>query len=487
LKHNIITIAHSCGVSNYKNGKFHYLIEGGKPFCFEWTPDFSVLVISWENDSFSSYSVYGNNILESPSDYVSDFLKVKNMQFGSDGFELFILSFQGNFYSIPFAKFAITTFLSPENVRNPLLLSEDRLFIYIGSNDDWSVETSSSWQTIPIPSLYLSDNWPINIVASNSSGSKFAVSGKKGFLIFNSRLSKWRLFGSHNYEQSFAVTAMAWIKDYIVVGCIVNSEKYALRVFDDKMILVGHKDILSRVCHMYSIDDHLTTYTEDGKVNHYLTVIGEDVTFQNIFVSDLGFDNPKHLQYVQPLLYPSGHNGEGPEFIVLYEGELFIYIRVNESDLSWKKIILDRDVEFCYVASDLMPSQNSVWSFSKRRVKIYLNTEINSDFNACQDEQFHLDFHFTPLGVLTSKGLVIGIDQHFASRGDEVLFKSNVQRSLVFQNIAGFLLSKKMEKEALTFVSKYQMVNDVVLLSLPTLVTQWKFCCNRPLNERRVS
>lgn len=49
--------------------------------------------------------------------------------------------------------------------------------------------------------IYLVDNWPIKFAAMSRDGNHIAVTGRRGFILYNNVTGRWKMFGDRNQEQ----------------------------------------------------------------------------------------------------------------------------------------------------------------------------------------------------------------------------------------------------------------------------------------------
>lgn len=71
---------------------------------------------------------------------------------------------------------------------------------------------------IPLPSAYLSANWPVLHAAISPNGLDIAVAGRRGLALYSRSSDRWRLFGDVSQERRIRCQAMSWL-DGIIVAC----------------------------------------------------------------------------------------------------------------------------------------------------------------------------------------------------------------------------------------------------------------------------
>ncbi|XP_048201934.1 guanine nucleotide exchange factor subunit RIC1 isoform X4 [Perognathus longimembris pacificus] len=187
-----------------------------------WSPDNSVVIVTWEYGGLSLWSVFGAQLictLGGDFAYRSDGtkkdpLKINSMSWGAEGYHLWVIS---GFTSQPTDIEADIRSIG----KQPSIL----LFQFIKS-----VLTVNPCM---ISSTYLESNWPIRFSAIDKLGQNIAVVGKFGFAHYSLLTKKWKLFGNITQEQNMIVTGgLAWWNDFMVLACYnINDHQEELRVY----------------------------------------------------------------------------------------------------------------------------------------------------------------------------------------------------------------------------------------------------------------
>ncbi|XP_035379345.1 guanine nucleotide exchange factor subunit RIC1 isoform X1 [Electrophorus electricus] len=242
-----------------------------------WSPDYSVVMVTWECGGLSLWSVFGAHLICTLGEdfaYRSDGtkkepLKVCSMSWGAEGYQLWVISGsqagriegeeglprlrQAAILQFQFIKSALTANPCTSNQEQVLLHGEDRLLLTCGDpaqghsltdqhlpSDTKPLDRPSQpgpshtplsqglstllghkhWHVVQIQSTYLESNWPVRFAAIDSSGQFLAVAGRRGFAHYSLHTRKWKLFGNITQEQSMTVTGgLAWWNDFVVVAC----------------------------------------------------------------------------------------------------------------------------------------------------------------------------------------------------------------------------------------------------------------------------
>ncbi|XP_023687655.1 guanine nucleotide exchange factor subunit RIC1 isoform X1 [Paramormyrops kingsleyae] len=237
-----------------------------------WSPDYSVVMVTWECGGLSLWSVFGAHLICTLGEdfaYRSDGtkkdpIKISSMSWGAEGYHLWAIassegrcqgeggssSKQAVILQFQFIKSALTVNPCTSNQEQVLLVGEDRLYLACGdptqahSSPDQhllrdhsplhSLPPSSSsasqglstllghkhWHVVQTQSTYLECNWPIRFAAIDTPGQCVAVAGRRGFAHYTMFTRKWKLFGNITQEQNMTVTGgLAWWNDFIVLAC----------------------------------------------------------------------------------------------------------------------------------------------------------------------------------------------------------------------------------------------------------------------------
>ncbi|XP_066502734.1 guanine nucleotide exchange factor subunit RIC1 isoform X2 [Hoplias malabaricus] len=247
-----------------------------------WSPDCSVVMVTWECGGLSLWSVFGAHLICTLGEDFAcrsdgtkkDPLKISSMSWGAEGYHLWVIGsssseaeadesqqlHQASILQFHFIKSALTVNPCTSNQEQVLLHGEDRLFLSCGDpaqvhSPSESVRDGSPlhrphtanpssqglstllghkhWHVVQIHSTYLESNWPIRFAAIDSAGQCLAVAGRRGFAHYSLFTRKWKLFGNITQEQSMTVTGgIAWWKDFVVVACYnIIDQQEELRLY----------------------------------------------------------------------------------------------------------------------------------------------------------------------------------------------------------------------------------------------------------------
>uniref|UniRef100_A0A667IAD5 Guanine nucleotide exchange factor subunit RIC1 n=1 Tax=Lynx canadensis TaxID=61383 RepID=A0A667IAD5_LYNCA len=270
-----------------------------------WSPDNSVVIVTWENGGLSLWSVFGAQLictLGGDFAYRSDGtkkdpLKINSMSWGAEGYHLWVISGFGaqsteiesdsksivkqpGILLFQFIKSVLTVNPCMSNQEQVLLQGEDRLYLNCGEASQTQHARGSSahpehkaaaakspfadsgvesqglstllghrhWHVVQISNTYLESNWPIRFSAIDKLGQNIAVVGKFGFAHYSLLTKKWKLFG--NITQLRVYLRTSNLDNAFAHITKAQAETLLLSVFRD-MVIVFRADC--SIC-LYSIE-----------------------------------------------------------------------------------------------------------------------------------------------------------------------------------------------------------------------------------------
>ncbi|KAK6099652.1 WD40 repeat protein [Batrachochytrium dendrobatidis] len=468
--------------------------------ALSWTQDGYALAVAWIYGGMSVWSVYGSLLMSTISEdtfvhsadgIVSNtneifFTGTQDLFWSESGHDLFILpssTFEkesvSDIYVLQFAKASILTCDSWSNSRHICLLLDDRLLMYEGLHSDTNVTSLDpmGWETIQIPNVYISDNWPIRYVSLNSSGKFIAIAGKRGLAHYNTFSGKWKLFGNEHQEQGFTVQGgILWFRSMLIVACQdVISYSSEIRVFsrttklDNSMILHIEK-LQHPVLTMNNTDSHLLLYCADHVVRYFsIHILPGDQRVQlqpqqafsmQDIISGWGDIVQAVARFPPPGVISIETMTNNP-FVILRNGALHM---ISKRGDSWEAIKIASHTEHFWISAhedEVEEFSNTMWAFSGRTVKILTNIIIDpiaGTDHSFLDTALDISVDFYPLTVLIQKGLLVGIEKQLSlnSTLDVSQFSTDTKSYLFLHFIIRHLLMLGLEQKAITFCSNYQ-------------------------------
>ncbi|PKC14198.1 RIC1-domain-containing protein [Rhizophagus irregularis] len=478
----------------------------GPVTALAWTSDGHAIAVGWKNEGLAVWSVYGRLLMTTVKDdwpiskptAQDSFLHGVNDLFWSSGnCELFILHTawtekEVQLYTLPFAKSAVTTIHSPDNAKRGFLQMDDRLLLYRGGDqEDLSAINPDTivWQHIPIPIMYISDNWPIKYASISSDGRYIAIAGRRGLAHHNVSSGRWKLFGNQQQEQEFAVRGgLLWYKQTLVAACEnVRTHTYEIRMYSretnlDNIHIIQNIAIPSTILYLSIMDNALLVYCGDNMMYHYLIVTsssdGRDSVLLELCqqISFVGVIHaPARVRSIS-WFQPRSHRPFTPEtiqsasIIFLIDGKLVLLHpkKSDEGEVQYDLHILADKIEFYWMSTRGIGSlKNSLWACDGQGVKIWMNIWSNEE--SARDRQndvllsatkecLRISLEFYPLSVLLDKGIIVGVQQQTSIRQslEFPVFKLMTNTHLFLQHILRYMLTKELEEESVAFATSYQ-------------------------------
>ena len=179
--------------------------EAGALQCLTFSPDGYCLFAGYEH-GWVMWSVYGKLTASTFSqdraaskDNDESWLQgIKNALWTGGGCELILLGIDDDrLWSIDLARSAATTCFTPANLLRGSILCSNTLRIYKGHEVPNPMDLSSDlslWQTVQIPTSYLTSQWPIRAGVISADGKYIAVAGRRGLAHYSTVSGRWRVF-----------------------------------------------------------------------------------------------------------------------------------------------------------------------------------------------------------------------------------------------------------------------------------------------------
>ncbi|CAG8522977.1 22493_t:CDS:10 [Cetraspora pellucida] len=488
----------------------------GSVTSLAWTSDGYAIAVGWQNEGMAVWSVYGRLLMTTVRDDLPQsisackdaFLHGINDLFWSSGnCELFLLhnsksEDDDQLYTLPFAKSAVTTIHSPDNTKRGFLQMDDRLLLYRGGDqEDLSAINPDTivWQHIPVPIMYISENWPIKYASISGDGRYIAVAGRRGLAHYNVNSGRWKLFGNQQQEQEFAVRGgLLWFKQFLVAACEnVRTHTYEIRMYSretnlDNIHMIQLIKIPSNILYLSIVDNALLVYCGDNMMYHYLMTIlsphdnggiksisvelCQQISFVGVIhaparVSSISWFQPKlHRPFTPDTIQTAS-------IIFLIDGKLVLLHpkKSDEGEVQYDLHILADKIESYWMSTRGIGSlKNSLWACDSQGVKIWMNIWSNEEtakdwqsdvLLSATKESLRIKLEFYPLcepniknTVLLDKGIIVGVQQQTSFRQslEFTIFKLMTNTHLFLQHILRYMLTKDLEEESVAFATSYQ-------------------------------
>uniref|UniRef100_A0A8C9T6T1 Protein RIC1 homolog n=1 Tax=Scleropages formosus TaxID=113540 RepID=A0A8C9T6T1_SCLFO len=229
----------------------------GEVQLLQWSPDCSVVVVSWKHGGLSLWSVFGAHLVCTLTEDFMSYTDPPNRDnffhvqaWGAEGYHLWALTTvkmaQGSCVQpqqTGILQFQFLRSTSANTQEQVLLLGEDRVYVACGDPtpahrpvDLQQLQRGGDLLGAPAPPPTATSHgsdallghrhwhvvqvWNSTFTAIDPSGHLVAVAGRHGFAHYSLVSRKWKLFGNVAQELTMVVTGgLAWWNDYIIVAC----------------------------------------------------------------------------------------------------------------------------------------------------------------------------------------------------------------------------------------------------------------------------
>ncbi|CAI2176090.1 16264_t:CDS:10 [Funneliformis geosporum] len=366
---------------------------------------------------------------------------------------------------------------------------DDRLLLYRGGDqEDLSAINPDTivWQHIPIPIMYISDNWPIKYASISSDGRYIAIAGRRGLAHYNVSSGRWKLFGNQQQEQEFTVRGgLLWFMQILVAACEnVRTRTFEIRMYSretnlDNIHMVQSIVIPSTILYLSIMDNALLVYCGDNMMYHYLVATDEGGLVLLELCQQISFVGVIHaparvrsISWFQPKLHRpfTPETIQSASIIFLIDGKLVLLHpkKSDEGEVQYDLHILADKIEFYWMSTRGIGSlKNSLWACDGQGVKIWMNIWSNEEsardwqndvLLSATKECLRISLEFYPLSVLLDKGIIVGVQQQTSIRQslEFPVFKLMTNTHLFLQHILRYMLTKELEEESVAFATSYQ-------------------------------
>ncbi|CAM6095693.1 unnamed protein product [Calypogeia fissa] len=242
--------------------------DTGPVNCISWTPDNSTFAVGWQHRGLAVWSVSGCRLMctirqgslsnvFSPSFSMFSGTELSRSEpmvggvaalaWGEQGYQLFAVEHRNTarLIEFPFAKSCISQNVVGVSHVWQLLHGQDRVLLVQSDEED-----QLKIQHLIIPQSYISMNWPVMHVAANSDGTYLAIAGRRGLILYDMQLKKWRVFGDVTQERQVQCVALLWLGKIVVV-C---NYKEATKSYELNLYPRYHLDETSLLCRRPLLD-----------------------------------------------------------------------------------------------------------------------------------------------------------------------------------------------------------------------------------------
>ena len=490
----------------------------GKVRFLSYSPDGYCLVVGYER-GWAMWSVYGklgaNSFTHDPSLPRSrDEVWLHGIRDGfwvGGGCELALVSTTADtrIFILDLARNSLAGCYSSANICRGLAHTSASIMVYAGHDvaDLTSLRSDASlWQTIQIPSPYLSAQWPIKAAVISPDGKYVAVAGRRGLAHYSIGSGRWKTFDDVAAEQEFAVRGgMCWHQHWLI-ACVEASDRFQVRVYSrDKALSPSHvqctEDVAAPVIFVaVSGADSLLVYTHDNVLRHWI-IVPTAHSLRLIQVGQIGFHGiiraPPRVRSISWVL-PEGQIEHGDpsqdvataSVLFLVDGKLvLLQPSMNElGELKYDMRVIAQSVEFYFLLRDQPASapetpgdadprpstgpspdahcppslRDSLWYFDGAALHVWSDVHdvmarARAELGRELPPTVRIPLDFYPLTPLVAKGVVAGVDLDLVQRCDVgfSFFRLAARTQLFLPHLLQHLLAEYNSPAALHLCSAY--------------------------------
>eukprot|EP01103_Thecamoeba_quadrilineata_P010172 TRINITY_DN2119_c0_g1_i1.p1 TRINITY_DN2119_c0_g1~~TRINITY_DN2119_c0_g1_i1.p1 ORF type:complete len:690 (+),score=78.40 TRINITY_DN2119_c0_g1_i1:37-2106(+) len=405
----------------------------------QWTHDGCALAVGWKKRGLSVWSIYGCRLMctipqlegsvprSSSSSYHEPLRDgVSTIAWGPEGYHCLVADTvtQGQFLQFSFLR----SCPNMNCTERMLLQGEDRILFLCKQKRDPS---DLSWDHHQIPQTYLADNWPMKLVSPSKDGTHWAVSGRRGFTIYNSISNRWKLFGDRYQEQAISCCALCWYgENVIVANHSQDPEKYEIliypRTYLSNTVLLHRSDIPRQPVFLDCNDRYLIILTADSFFYQYLITVsfqridpnkGEEITsikltlVHQISMASITSHITSFLLLPQEAPLPSRlsssnlknlYSVESSKCLLLHSSGVLSLANLDDQGL---QITMASSVEQFWFGANTFSQKdlgNTLWAYGEIGVQVWFPFLDSEDMQAMRlmsrDKSLEFDLEVYPIG-----------------------------------------------------------------------------------------
>ncbi|KAJ2035605.1 WD40 repeat protein [Coemansia sp. RSA 922] len=376
---------------------------------------------------------------------------------------------------LPFVRAALNVVACEGNSKRVCMFSDDKVLLHhceFEAHDLASQQPELLWHVAHVPPDYISSNWPLRYVATDSEGLHIAVAGKNGLACYSVASHKWRLFRNQQQEASIScVGGLLWYREYLIVASINHEcgdspqilffpRTRPLDTTSDLQTVALESPVVTMSCH----NSILLVLCENNVLYQY--AIFDDMNFiqvsfrREIALDQFGVDplRVRSLQWVPSALF------DGRPVFLVHEGiELKV---IGEGLGDGGSVVVSARVEFAITSGVNFGNMHStVWWFSGTH--LYASLISLEDFmdggtgplvDGARRRMMRIRPEFFPVAISADKGMAVGLDQDWTLEEHAVigLGKLPIRAKLYLHNILDHMLSDGAEQDALMYAACFE-------------------------------
>lgn len=187
-------------------------LEDSRQVCtVKWTPSGVAMIVGYI-DGWDLVSMLGLNVYSVQN---SSYSGINAVDFMVSAESAFMLNNEG---TLLVQNMLRSSDYSPAELNRPVLFGNGRLMLYHDPSARGITEgiSNQSWLTIPLPTWYMAQNWPINHVSSTADGRFVAIAGTVGIMLFSVTTRQWKDIGSREF---MVRGGLCWFGKRLVAAC----------------------------------------------------------------------------------------------------------------------------------------------------------------------------------------------------------------------------------------------------------------------------
>ncbi|KAJ3416776.1 hypothetical protein HDV05_000150 [Chytridiales sp. JEL 0842] len=398
--------------------------------ALEWTLDGMAIAASWKGKGIVVWSLFGNLLVDTQNDELSEY----------------------------------------DNFRRPVLITNEKLLIYEGNYHEFDPLNLDllQWESIQLPIVYISHNWPIQYVSIDKTGSYLAVAGRRGFAHYNCHTHRWKYFANSIDEQSFTVDCnMVWQRDILIVA-VEDCESWETEIrFYSRKVNLDLKPLHSEpapfgVIAMNTLDANLLVYTGDNVIRHYSVLSDNEfhvsVEMHQQILLDGVVANPSAVSEISwdcmNEIEPNLNEVKKTSILILKAGELSRLKELPEG--GWEYMVLSDKIEFFWVPHYEPSLPNAIWALHHNGTRLWINLPT-ADGQRHDSSFVDLDLDYYPLCFLWRHGIILGASSEVVVNNSHSLsFKFSTKTQLFIHHIIRHLITHGYNHQALYFAKAFE-------------------------------
>lgn len=482
------------------------LEDTGHVTCICWSPDNWAFAVGWRHRGLAVWSVSGCRLMctirqgslshqhiQSPAVGHGTLPKtseplaygVSVLAWGEYGYQLLAAEHSNStqLMQFSFARGCLNKAVAGSANLWQIMQAEDRIVLIQSDEED-----ELKLQHLVIPQTYMASNWPVMHVTANDDGSYLAIAGRRGVILYNLRLKKWRVFGDVMQERAVQCTGLLWLGKIVVICSHREAtDSYELSLYPryhlDESSLLFRQQLPAKPLALDSWQDYILVATPPFEVRvFHMSLDGElsplkHPSVQLRTVRELSLMSarrpivsmrfvPRSGEEEWDASHQPGLMGTSPITDVVRRQPTRCMILRTDGDLS----LLDLDsgserplvsgVEHFWITKGRPREEAALieevpwWAYGHRGMQVWYPSQHESASLSASPQQLDPELDFDrevyPLGVSPAAGVIVGISQRLSisACSDLPCFEPSPQAQPILPCLLRHLLQRDKLEEA---------------------------------------